>query len=45
MEKLIIYGLGKSYENLKYFLERQYEIIALCDKEQKKKRDPSRTIK
>lgn len=32
MDKVVIYGLGKEYSQLKAYLENNYDVIALCDK-------------
>lgn len=32
MEKVVLYGLGKEYSQLKAYLENNYDVIALCDK-------------
>lgn len=31
-EKIIVYGLGQAYYNLIKFLEVEYEIVGVCDK-------------
>ena len=31
-KKIIVYGLGKAYENQKYFVEKEFEIIGYSDK-------------
>ncbi len=32
MKKVIIYGLGEAFENQKYFLQNEFEIVGYCDR-------------
>lgn len=32
MKKAVIYGLGEAYEEQKYFLQNEFEIVGYCDK-------------
>lgn len=34
-KKVIVYGLGKAYENQKYFIENEFEIVGYSDKDPK----------
>ena len=34
-KKVIVYGLGKAYENQKFFLEKEFDIIGYSDKDLK----------
>ena len=34
-KKIIVYGLGKAYENAKTFLKEEFDLLAYSDKEWK----------